>query len=36
MALVDARDVERLKCAQMQANRIGRGVENTFGVLMPG
>jgi len=31
-----ARGVERLRCAQMQANRIGRGVENTCGVLMAG
>jgi hypothetical protein len=36
MALVDDRGVERPKCVQMQANRIGRGVENTFGVLMAG
>jgi hypothetical protein len=36
MALGDDRDVERLPCAQMLANRIDRGVENTFGVLMTG
>jgi hypothetical protein len=36
MPLGDERGVERLKCAQRQANGMGRGVENTFGVLMTG
>ena len=33
---VDECDVERLPCAQMQANRVERGVENDFGALMTG
>ena len=36
MALVDDRGVEWLRCAKMEANRIGPRVENTFGVLMTG
>jgi hypothetical protein len=36
MLLGDERGVERLRCAQMQANGMGRGVENTLGVLMTG
>jgi hypothetical protein len=36
MALVDDRGIERLRWAQRQADRIGRGVENTFGMLMTG
>jgi hypothetical protein len=32
----DDRSVKRLRCAQRQANRIARGAENTFGVLMTG
>lgn len=30
------RDMERLACAQMEANRAKRGVENRFGGLMTG
>jgi hypothetical protein len=36
MPLGDARGVERLRCAQRQANGMGRGVEHTVGVLMTG
>jgi hypothetical protein len=36
MALVDDRDVERLKCARMQLKRGERVLENTFDVLMTG
>ena len=28
--------IERLRCAQWQANKSGRRVKNTFGVLMTG
>jgi hypothetical protein len=34
MALVDEHGVERLRCAQMQAKRSERVLENTLGVLM--
>jgi hypothetical protein len=36
MALVDDRGVERLRCAQMQAKRVARGLENPFQVRITG
>lgn len=33
---VDARGVKWLACAQMQGNRVERGVENRFGGFMTG
>jgi hypothetical protein len=33
---VDERAIERLACAQMEDNRVERGIENPFGGLMTG